>query len=430
MQYWIGLLRAFSLRTWVTVLTGFLLLPLLEQAWVLMSGSASSQPLYLLVLGMLIGSIGSSVAFHFIRRTHEDRFLESPLPENSWPAIRSWIKSLYDATDQAVYFPRASHRLREQGIERVITALTQLGQPDDDLAEFYAELIQRQSNIQLARSAAVAYLKTFVKPGEISVDQVPLLLDILTWYPDLVSPYETELVDLLKSGEIEPGLDALGLLEKYWSAELLPELSSLYLTLRNPLLENPQHLEELLHHPDCDSRYQRFVYHRLRLDHRGNKRLTDLYTYLREELGPFWWERLLDISGRIVARLIQPRVLKPAAALIVFLLVVRVIVYIWPEGGAPTPEADRPLIGASESGDMAIQVMASRDSLVGSREVRRLIAAGYAAYLLPPRPNSRYYRIRVGRFTGKSIADSLARTMLADSLITEFYIAKYQSAGK
>jgi cell division septation protein DedD len=82
---------------------------------------------------------------------------------------------------------------------------------------------------------------------------------------------------------------------------------------------------------------------------------------------------------------------------------------------------------AAASGNYTIQVAAIKDSARAALTAGKLRRAGYYAYVLPPRTNSRYYRIRLGRFQGKTPADTLARHLVQKGVIREFYVAPWDS---
>lgn len=73
-----------------------------------------------------------------------------------------------------------------------------------------------------------------------------------------------------------------------------------------------------------------------------------------------------------------------------------------------------------------IQVMATKDSLVALGEGRRLRRDGYWSYVLGPRENSVWYRVRMGWFADRAEADSVAAALLANGAIRDRYTTNYE----
>ncbi len=73
-----------------------------------------------------------------------------------------------------------------------------------------------------------------------------------------------------------------------------------------------------------------------------------------------------------------------------------------------------------------IQILASKDSLQAVSEARRLVDEGIFAFVQGPRENSRWYRVRVGWFDGRSLADSSAVRLQEQGLIQDRYTANYE----
>jgi hypothetical protein len=73
-----------------------------------------------------------------------------------------------------------------------------------------------------------------------------------------------------------------------------------------------------------------------------------------------------------------------------------------------------------------VQVMATKDSLVALGEGRRLRRNGYWSYVLGPRENSVWYRVRMGWFASRAEADSVAAALLANGAIRDRYTTNYE----
>lgn len=73
-----------------------------------------------------------------------------------------------------------------------------------------------------------------------------------------------------------------------------------------------------------------------------------------------------------------------------------------------------------------IQVMASKDSLVALGEGRRLRRNGYWSYVLGPRENSIWFRVRLGWFPTRAEADSVAAALLSNGAIRDRYTTNYE----
>lgn len=96
----------------------------------------------------------------------------------------------------------------------------------------------------------------------------------------------------------------------------------------------------------------------------------------------------------------------------------------------PAPSAGRLLYHEGDGdGGFTVQVMASKDSLQARRTTAALRETGVWAYLLGPRPNSSWYRVRFGRFERRAQADSVAGRLKEEQRIEAWYVANYEADG-
>jgi cell division septation protein DedD len=101
----------------------------------------------------------------------------------------------------------------------------------------------------------------------------------------------------------------------------------------------------------------------------------------------------------------------------------------WVFNGDERPPATPPLFVMADSAAFTVQVMATRDSTFAIREAIRLTQAGYYSYVMSPRINSTYFRVRTGLLAERTEADTLAQLLLRQQLISEFYVAPFDSSG-
>lgn len=142
------------------------------------------------------------------------------------------------------------------------------------------------------------------------------------------------------------------------------------------------------------------------------------------------WQRLSTVRIPRLPRFSLPDLsVKKAAPLAAILLVALVIALLPRERSAESPVENHGLKHqASKATTMGftIQVMASKDSSQARQEVDRLEQAGYWAYLLAPRPNSSWYRVRLGHFNRRAEADSVASGLKLNGIIKDSYVANYE----
>ena len=144
---------------------------------------------------------------------------------------------------------------------------------------------------------------------------------------------------------------------------------------------------------------------------------------------------LVEFAGegqrRRAVRRLGASALALAAVVIVATLGVR---WIGERGSGGGSSASRPSLKYySDPADTlgrgyTIQVMASKDSAQARAEALRLRQAGYWVYLLGPRENSAWFRVRLGRFDGRSEADSVAAGLKERRVIDAWYVANHETA--
>ncbi len=141
-------------------------------------------------------------------------------------------------------------------------------------------------------------------------------------------------------------------------------------------------------------------------------------------------QRLVTVKMPRLPRLRLPDVSLRKAAPLAAVLVVILIVALLPreQGDAPSTESHglKWHVQPETTTGFTIQVMASKDSSQARQEVSRLEAGGYWAYLLPPRPNSSWYRVRLGHFKRRAEADSAASGLKMNGIIKDSYVANYE----
>ncbi len=105
-------------------------------------------------------------------------------------------------------------------------------------------------------------------------------------------------------------------------------------------------------------------------------------------------------------------------------------------GSASIPEGHGTgsgLVFAPQPGDTllryTVQVMASRDAVQATALADSLRIHGYWSYVLGPRPNSSWYRVRLGAFRDRAPADSLAQELKSQMLIDAWYVANFDTSG-
>lgn len=102
----------------------------------------------------------------------------------------------------------------------------------------------------------------------------------------------------------------------------------------------------------------------------------------------------------------------------------------WPDADEPASVESPALLAwepaAEVQGGFTVQVMASKDSVQARQEVERLRGEGLWSYLLEPRPNSAWYRVRFGHFGGRATADSIAADLKERQLIDAWYVANFE----
>lgn len=80
---------------------------------------------------------------------------------------------------------------------------------------------------------------------------------------------------------------------------------------------------------------------------------------------------------------------------------------------------------ANAAGGFTLQIMSSRDSVRTVRHVERLHADSLYAYVLAPRRNSSWLRVRLGWFAERAAADSVAGLLKGRGRIDEWYVANF-----
>ena len=80
---------------------------------------------------------------------------------------------------------------------------------------------------------------------------------------------------------------------------------------------------------------------------------------------------------------------------------------------------------ANAAGGFTLQIMSSRDSVRTVRYVERLHADSLYAYVLAPRRNSSWLRVRLGWFAERAAADSVAGLLKGRGRIDEWYVANF-----
>jgi uncharacterized protein YjeT (DUF2065 family) len=106
-----------------------------------------------------------------------------------------------------------------------------------------------------------------------------------------------------------------------------------------------------------------------------------------------------------------------------------------PAGSGGESPADLALPGSllhhdgGRTGGFTFQVLASKDSLQARQVADALRGQGLWAYLLGPRPNSAWYRVRVGRFERRAEADSVAGRLKEEQRIEAWYVANFETEG-
>ncbi|MCB9474261.1 MAG: SPOR domain-containing protein [Candidatus Delongbacteria bacterium] len=120
------------------------------------------------------------------------------------------------------------------------------------------------------------------------------------------------------------------------------------------------------------------------------------------------------------------------AVILVAIMLVRILPGLKPQetedgGLSASSPVWRPPDDAQNDKSYTVQVMATKDSLIALNEGKRLRRKGYWSYVLGPRENSQWYRVRMGWFGTRSEADSVAAALLADGIIRDRYTANFEN---
>ena len=144
--------------------------------------------------------------------------------------------------------------------------------------------------------------------------------------------------------------------------------------------------------------------------------------------------RLQAFTGLLVAGL-KP-LLRPKPLLVLLAVAFVIATAFVFRDTAPLLTGQRPvelLRHAPQEGDSllryTVQIMASRDSGQAILLADSLRRQGYWSYVLGPRPNSSWYRVRLGAFHGRGVADSLAAELREQALIEAWYVANFDTTG-
>ena len=424
MRYLADTMRAFSLRLLLFAGLSMLLFPVLDRLLLLLAGHPDEHPSVTFSIVLLAVVILVELSIRLRQRQLRRRYVEQPLVSHSWPDVRLRLINLNRWLDTSVFFPWQANKFRNQLYPRCIQAAGRADEPDLVLLQLL-ELLLHES--ETATEARRLFAHHFAQSEQIFPAALPGLMFLYTSAPELITPLAPPIQRALLENPRYCNRYSFDFMQAFPHKGFHGALTRLYARLHDAPVADTDLLRELLISSDCKPSFRRITRRKL-------KRLTDLTQIqssilidLDKRLGTPFKELLAMNLRPVLSILNRPPFIYTVGGLVVLLLLFKL--GSWVVNGDERPPATPPLFVMADSAAFTVQVMATRDSTFAIREAIRLTQAGYYSYVMSPRINSTYFRVRTGLLAERTEADTLAQLLLRQQLISEFYVAPFDSSG-
>lgn len=421
-------LRALSLRLLLFAGMALLLFPPLDRLLMLLAGRPDRHPFITFAVLLLLSLLLTGLLIIQLQRRLRHNQVEQPLVSHSWPQVRVRLTRLNYRLESALFFPWQANRLYQRFYPRCLQAATRADAPDPVLLKLLENLLRLddQSMVSEARRLLILH---YARVDAIDPEALPALLHIYTTHPDLIVPCQAAIQNALRRYPRWRNLRSFDFMQAFPHPDFYGAITRRYAHLHDAPLGDSALLLQLLASPDCNRAFRRISRRKLQRLTQPTPEQVALLAELNQQLGPYFSERLKTGWRPAAAVLMHPRLLYGAGGILGLLLLFKLGSWLFSADGQPPvlPSSVGP-VGIQEAA-FTVQVMATRDSSFAVTEAARLTGEGFLTYVLPPRVNSTYFRVRSGLLATRTEADTLAQVLLRSKLISEFYVAPFDSSG-
>jgi hypothetical protein len=426
MRYLADILRAISIRLLLCTGLSMVLFPALDRLLLLLAGHPDQHPFLAFFIVLLVSVVLVELGMGLRQRQLRRRYVEQPLVSHSWPAVRLRLIHLNRWLDTSIFFPWQANGLRNQLYPLCLKAAGRADEPDLILLQLL-EMLMRQRDPETAAEVQRLFAHHFAQGEKVHPAALPGLMFLYTSAPDLVIPLAPSIQRALIDNPRHCNRSSFDFMQAFPHMDFYGTLSRLYARLHDAPIADTDLLQKLLVSGDCKPSFRRITRRKLQrltvLTQTQSAILTDLEKLLGTPLKDLLSNNLrpvLSIANR-------PLFIYSVGGLLVLVLLFKLGSWVFTSSETPTPA--QPLLFMADSAAFTVQVMATRDSTFAIREATRLTEAGYYSYVMSPRVNSTYFRVRTGLLAHRAEADTLAQLLLREQLISEFYVAPFDSSG-
>ncbi len=424
MRYFADILRALSLRLLLFVGLSMLLFPVLDRLLLLLAGHPDRHPFVTFFVVLLAGMILVQLSIGLRQRQLRRRYVEQPLVSHSWPDVRLRLIRLNRWLDTSIFFPWQANGLRSQLYPLCIKAAGRADEPDLVLLQLLELLLHEP---ETADEAQRLFAFHFAQGEQIHSAALPGLMFLYTSAPELVTPLAPSIQCALLDNPRYCNRHSFDFMQAFPHKGFHGTLTRLYAKLHDAPVADTDLLQELLVSSDCKPSFRRITRRKLQRLSELTQAQSMILTDLDKLLGTPARELLSANLRPVLSLLNSSLIIYSAGGLLVLIVLIKLGGWVFTSDKTPP---STPLLSVmADSAAFTVQVMATRDSSFAIREAARLTEAGYYSYVMSPRINSTYFRVRTGLLAERAEADTLAQQLLRQQLISEFYVAPFDSSG-
>ncbi len=417
--------RACSLRLLLYAGIALLLFPVVGRL-LMLTGAPDPRPTLTFTILLLVSVVSIQLFIHIWQRRFRRRHVDRPLVSHSWPDARQRLLSGERRLDTALFFPWQAARIRREHFPAFLKSASGADEPDTLLLRLLRDLLYH-ADVDTAARARELFLRQFAANGDFDPEVLQVMLHIYSTSPESAASYHDKMQAALVKWPRWRNRASFDFMQAFPHAEFLAPLTRLFARLHDAPVADLDLLKQLLDHPDCRRRFRRIARRKLARLVQPSAAQTQLLSELNAQLGPASSERITSAALALRERFYRPRLLYGTAGVVALIAIIWVSVWLI-DFSQPEEPSPRYLMTAAQPA-YTVQVMATRDSLYAIKEAKRLGDCGYFTYIMSPRVNSTYFRVRTGQLAMRAEADTLAQLLLRKKLITEFYVAPYDSNG-